>query len=170
MNAPQPDEYSPMQAGYVQLASEYDNVIELLTELKDSTYEFFTQLPPEKGDYAYAEGKWTVKQVLNHIIDTERIFAYRLLCFSRGERQTMPGFDQSVYEAAAHSNNRTLASLADEFKTVRSGNLYFINSLTPDELTIRGNATGYTITVKALLYAMAGHELHHLNILKERYL
>jgi uncharacterized damage-inducible protein DinB len=170
MNAPQPDEYSPMQAGYVQLACEHGDVITLLNKLKDSTYDFFMQLPPEKGDYAYAEGKWTVKQVLNHMIDTERIFAYRLLCFARGEKQTMPGFDQETYEAVAHSNSRTLASLADEFKTVRAGNLFFINSLTPEELAIRGNATGYTITVKALLYAMAGHELHHLNILRERYL
>jgi len=170
MNAPQPDEYSPMQAGYVQLASENGNIIELLTELKDRTYEFFMQLPPEKGDYAYAEDKWTVKQCLNHMIDTERILAYRLLCFARSEKQTMPGFDQDTYEAVAHSNTRTLASLADEFRTVRAGNIFFINSLTPDELVVRGNATGYTITVKALLYTMAGHELHHLNVLKERYL
>lgn len=170
MNAPQPNEYSPMQAGYVQLASEHGDIIELLTSLKDSTFYFFTELPPEKGDYAYAGDKWTIKQTLNHMIDTERIFAYRLLCFARGEKQSMPGFDQDTYEAIAHSNTRTLANLADEFKTVRAGNLFFINSLTSDELAIRGNATGYTITVKALLYAMAGHELHHLNILKERYL
>ena len=170
MNAPQPDEYSTFQAGYVQLASEHGDVIVLLNKLKNSTYDFFMQIPAEKGDYAYAEGKWTVKQCINHMIDTEKIFAYRLLCFARGEKQTMPGFSQNDYEASAHSNTRTLASLADEFKTVRAGNLFFINSLTPEELAIRGNATGYTITAKALLYAMAGHELHHLNIFRERYL
>lgn len=170
MNAPQHDEYSPYQAGYVQLASEHGDVIALLNKLKSSTYDFFMQIPAEKGDYAYAEGKWTIKQCLNHMIDTERIFAYRLLCFARGEKQTLPGFVQNEYEATAHANTRTLDSLADEFRTVRAANMFLINSLTPEELAVRGNATGYTITVKALIYAIAGHELHHLNILKERYL
>ncbi|OKS88690.1 DinB family protein [Mucilaginibacter polytrichastri] len=170
MNAPEPNEYATMQAGYVKLASNYGDVIELLNKLKDSTYQFFMQLPAEKGDYAYAEGKWTVKQALNHMIDTERIFAYRLLCFARGETQKMPGFDQNAYEETSHSNSRTLESLADEFKTVRAGNLYLINNLTPEEIAVRGNATGYTITIRALLYTMAGHELHHLNVLRERYL
>lgn len=169
MNAPQPSDYSPAQAGYIEAASNKGDIIRLLNNLKDDTYNYLMALPAEKADYAYAEGKWTIKQVVGHMSDTERVFAYRLLCISRGEQQILPGFDQDEYEASANFNSRTLQDLADEFKMLRQVNMYVINNLSADQLEIRGRASDYTITVKALLYTMAGHEIHHMNILKERY-
>ncbi|NCD69171.1 DinB family protein [Mucilaginibacter agri] len=169
MNAPLPSDYSPMQAGYIAAASNKGDIIGLLNSLKDDTYTYLMALPAEKADYAYAEGKWTIKQLIGHMSDTERVFAYRLLCFARGEQQVLPGFDQDEYEASNNVASRTLQDLAEEFKMLRQVNMYVINNLSAEQLEIRGKASDYTITVKALLYAMAGHEIHHMNILKERY-
>jgi uncharacterized damage-inducible protein DinB len=170
ITTPQPHEYSPFAANYVKLASEYENVIELLRSLKDSTHQFLVNLPVEKAEHSYAPGKWTIKQLVGHMIDTERIFAYRAFCISRGEKQVMPGFEQDDYVNAAESNSRTLQSLAEEFKSVRQSNLYFIDTLTDEQISNVGNVSDYHPTVRALLYMMAGHELYHLQIIRERYL
>ena len=170
MTAPQPNEYHPAQANYVQLAAAFEDVIMLLNSLKDSTYHTFATLPKDKADYAYAPGKWTIKEMLGHMIDTERIFAYRMFCFSRGEQKDLPTFEQNDYAAAADYSNRTLADVANEFKHLREANLYVINNLSDGQIALFGKAGGYPISTKAMLYVMAGHELHHLNILKERYL
>jgi uncharacterized damage-inducible protein DinB len=170
MNAPLPNEYAPLQANYVQIASNRGDIVKLLNKLKDDTYEFLTQIPRGKASFAYAEGKWTVKQVVSHMIDSERIFAYRLLCFSRGERKELPSFDQDQYVFAVDAEDRSLKNLADEFKAAREANLYLFNNLTPEQLTLTGSANGYFMTVNGLLYVIAGHEMHHLGILRDRYL
>jgi len=159
-----------MQAEYVQAASNRGDIVKLLDKLKDSTYEFLIQIPRGKASFAYAEGKWTVKQVLGHMIDSERIFAYRLLCFSRAEKKELPSFNQEEYVAAFDYESRSLKSLADEFKATREANMYLFNSLTPEQFTLTGSANGYFMTVNGLLYIIAGHELHHLGILRDRYL
>ncbi|OKS88691.1 hypothetical protein RG47T_4169 [Mucilaginibacter polytrichastri] len=159
-----------MQAEYVQAASNRGDIVKLLDKLKDSTYEFLIQIPRGKASFAYAEGKWTVKQVLGHMIDSERIFAYRLLCFSRQEQKELPSFNQEEYVAAFDYESRSLKSLADEFKATREANMYLFNSLTPEQFTLTGSANGYFMTVNGLLYIIAGHELHHLGILRDRYL
>lgn len=169
MTAPEPNEYAAFSVPYVRLASQHDDVIYLLHSLKDSTYSFFTRLPDQAGEQAYAEGKWTVKQVLQHMIDTERIFAYRAYCFSRGEDKELPGFEQDDYIKAVNVENRSLQNLAEEFRTVRQSNLFFIDALTEEQIAIRGYVNGYTVTVRALIYMLAGHELYHLQMLKERY-
>ena len=168
INAPQPEEYAPYYAGYVNLVGD-EPILEILEGLKDSTYEFLKSLPPQKADYAYAEGKWTIKEVLGHMTDAERTFGYRVLCFSR-EETVLPGFDQDVYSLKATFNSRSLEDLADEFRAVRESNLYLFRSLTRQQQTQKGIASGNPVSVRALLYISAGHELHHLNILKERYL
>jgi uncharacterized damage-inducible protein DinB len=170
ITTPEPHEYAPFYAGYVQKAIAAGNVLQTLHELKDSTCQFFLNLPPDKEDYAYAEGKWTVKQLLSHLIDAERIFAYRALRFSRGDGSALPGFDENIYVVNAELSGRTLVGLAAEFKAVREANLYLYQSFTPTQLQCTGVASGSSVSVRALLFIAAGHELHHLSVLKERYL
>lgn len=166
---PQPDEFAPFYAGYVARADEGD-ILQTLTQLKESTYSYFTAIAAEKENYAYAPGKWTIKQVLNHMIDTERVFAFRLLCFARQDSNAMPGFDENAYAACADVSTRSLKDLATEFKALREANLYLYRSVSPQQSLYIGIASGKAISVRALLYIIAGHELHHLSILKERYL
>ena len=168
INKPQPDEYASFHANYIKQVPEC-RIIELLEQLKESTYDLFSNLDADKAGYAYAEGKWTLKEVLGHMIDTERTFAYRALYFSR-EFVELPGFDQDVYVNNANFNDRTIQDLAAEFKTTRESNLYFIRALSDDQLNKKGIASGYLVSVRALIYIMAGHELHHLGIVKEKYL
>jgi hypothetical protein len=131
---------------------------------------FLNSIPEEKGKYSYAADKWTINEVIEHIIDTERIFAYRALCIARGEKKILPGFEQDDYVRGAHSNNRKLSELIEEFRKVRTANLSLFKSFDEDDINSRGNVSDYQITVNAILYIVAGHANHHLNILRNRYL
>jgi uncharacterized damage-inducible protein DinB len=168
INRPQPDEYSDFAARYVDMVGS-GPIIEILEYLQQMNYNFFLRLDPDKASYAYAEGKWTIKQVLGHMCDTERIFAYRALVFSR-ESITLPGFDQDVYMEGTTFNHRSLESLAKEFNTIRETTLYLLRSLTEEQTMRKGIASGSTFSVRAYAYMIAGHEMHHIKILKERYL
>jgi uncharacterized damage-inducible protein DinB len=168
INRPQPDEFAPFQANYINLVGN-EPILEILEQLKDDTYKFLTGIPADKADYAYGEDKWTVKEVLGHMIDAERTFAYRFLCFSR-EEITLPGFDQDVYMLKATFKTRSLADLANEFRVVREANMYLYRSIKDEQQTQKGIASGNPVSVRALLYIAAGHELHHIKILKEQYL
>jgi uncharacterized damage-inducible protein DinB len=165
---PKPDEYAPFYDTYVSKVPDGD-VLELLEHLKESSFKLFNALSVEKANYAYAEGKWTLKQALGHMIDTERTMAYRLLCFSRNSIE-LPGFDQNVYVDNANFNSRTIQSLASEFSVVRESNLYLLRSLSDEQLDKKGIASGNPVSVRALIYIVAGHELHHLGVIKEKYL
>ncbi|MGZ3810709.1 MAG: DinB family protein [Mucilaginibacter sp.] len=167
IHKPQPDEFVPFYNTYISKVPDGD-VLELLKKLKDSSYALFSNLSDEKANYTYAEGKWTVKEALGHMIDTERTFAYRLFCFSRNFVE-LPGFDQDVYVDNANFNTRTIQSLAAEFRATRESNIYMIESLTDEQLNRKGIASGNQATVRAMVYMLAGHEIHHLGILKERY-
>jgi len=169
ISKPQPGEYAPWSAGYIAKVPN-GPVLEILEYLKDSTYNFFSRMTAEQADIAYAEGKWTIKEVLSHIIDTERVFSFRAFCFSRGENQPLPGFEQDDYMRHANIETRTMQDLANEFKAVRESTLYIYNSLTDEQALFIGTASGYPVSVRALVYMTAGHELHHLDILKERYI
>jgi uncharacterized damage-inducible protein DinB len=120
--------------------------------------------------HRYAPGKWTVKEVLGHLIDDERIFAYRMLCVARNDTRPLPGFDENDYVAATQFESRTLASLAAEYRVVRASTLAFFDSLTAEEWLRRGTVNGYEASVRGLAFHVAGHELHHLRTLRERYL
>ena len=167
-NKPKPDEYSPFYANYISLVGD-EPILDILEQLKESTYSFLTGIDPFKADYAYAEGKWTLKEVLGHMIDAERTFAYRILAFSRGQKE-LPGFDENAYVEHATFGTRLLKDLATELRQVRESNLYLFRSLSSQQLITTGIANGNKISVRALLYIAAGHELHHLNIIKEKYL
>jgi len=165
---PQPEEFNPFYNTYISKVPDGD-VVGLLKSLKDSSYQLFSTLSDEKANHAYAEGKWTIKEAVGHMIDTERTFAYRLFCFSR-DTVDLPGFDQEVYINNANFNARTIQSLAAEFRATRESNIYMVESLTDEQLNRKGIASGNPATVRALVYMLAGHELHHLAIIKERYL
>jgi uncharacterized damage-inducible protein DinB len=164
---PQPTEYDPYYNTYISKVPDGD-VIALLRRLSASSYQFFSNLSDERATFAYDKGKWTVKEVLGHIIDTERTFAYRLFCFSRDSVE-LPTMDQNIFVSNSNSNSRTIENLAEEFRATRESNIYLIESLTDEQLGRTGIASGKSVSVRALVYMLVGHELHHLGVLKERY-
>lgn len=166
---PQPGDYIPYQAMYIDTVGDGD-VVAILNEQYTSLGAFLKTIPQNKALYAYADGKWTVKEVIGHLTDTERIMAYRLLRFSRKDNNPLPGFEQDDYIASAHFNQMELSDLVDEFIAVRKANLYLFNNLTAEQKKLSGTASGNRITVNALLYVIAGHANHHVKILKEHYL
>src|ERR1700761_8734041 len=143
MNKPLPDEYAQFYSGYINMVGDAP-ILAQLEELKNSSYNFFAGLTDEQGDYAYAEGKWTIKELLGHMIDAERTFAYRILAFSRGQEE-LPGFDENIYVEKANFNTRLLKDLATEFRQVRAGNMYLFNSLSPQQIAATGIASGKTV-------------------------
>lgn len=167
ITTPKPEEYNPYYAQYVGMVPDQSPLV-VLNSLKESSYRLLNDLSDEKADFAYAEGKWTVKEVLGHIIDAERTFGYRLFAFSRDFAE-LPSFDQNIYVSNGHFSSRTIQNLASEFRTTRESNIYLIESLTDEQLDRKGVASGNAVTVRALIYMLIGHELHHLRILNERY-
>lgn len=169
ISKPQPNEYAPQSAGYVAKVPE-GPVLEILEYLRESTFNFFSRMTDEQADYAYAPDKWTIKQVLAHMIDTERVFSFRAFCFSRGEQQPLPGFSQDDYMEHANIGHRSMQDLSNEFKIARESTIYIYRSLSEEQSKLIGTASNHPVSVRALVYMTAGHELHHLDILKERYL
>jgi len=164
---PKPGDYSPFAAGYVGLVGDND-VINMLEQQMEISYQLFSNLTDEQGLYAYAPGKWTVKQALGHMIDTERTFAYRALVFSRNHIE-LPGFDQDVYVNNTDFNSQNIKDLAEEFRALRKGNLYMVKAFSNEQLNRNGIASNHLFTVTAFVFMLAGHERHHLNLFKERY-
>jgi len=169
MNKPGPEEYVPFYATYVSKVGDGD-IVDILEQQMHSTHALAKSIPAEKAGYAYAPGKWTIKEVWGHMADTERVMAYRALRFARNDSNELKGFDQDDYMANSRFNERTLDDLADEFMQLRKANLYFFKNLNDEEKKRGGLASGNPVTVNALLYIIAGHEHHHIGILKERYL
>lgn len=167
MNQPQTQEYPEAFSNYINLVN--GDVIKIL-ENQISDFSTFLNNLVEKGDYAYAPGKWTLKELAGHIIDTERIMVYRLVCFARNETAVLPGFDEDSYVTNSFFKNRSLFSLSEEFIALRKANMFLINTLNEEELNRMGNANGKNISVRALIYILAGHVIHHTNIINERYL
>lgn len=167
MHKPEPAAYEQFYGKYIELVDK-EPVLEKLESLKDSTFKLLSNLTDQQANHKYGPDKWTVKQVAGHLIDAERTFAYRALAFSRGQAE-LPGFDENEYVERSNSNDRTIQDLAMEFKAVREANLYMLRAMTAEQIAARGIANGKPIQVNTIIYIMAGHEVHHLNILKERY-
>jgi hypothetical protein len=165
---PKPGDYNPYYNGYISLIGDGD-IIEVLEEQRKTSEKFLNTFTENQGNYSYADGKWTVKEVLGHVIDTERIMAYRALAFARNERQSLPGFEQDDYVAESNFNKRSLVDLINEFKTLRESNIILFKSFNEEILIRRGTASESEVTVLALIYIIAGHEKHHMKFLKERY-
>lgn len=167
MNLPQPNEYPAWAERYISLID--GDVIDLLERQVTEYADFINDLV-EKADYAYAPGKWTIKEVIGHTIDFERILTFRVLCFARNEQAAIPGSEEDAYALHANAKDRSLLSFSDEFASLRKANLYLFKSLTEEQLSRIGTASERKISVRALLYVIAGHIIHHTRIIKERYL
>jgi uncharacterized damage-inducible protein DinB len=158
--------YMSLYIGYV----EERLIAEALEDSWEEWYATLNELPESAGDLAYAPNKWSLRQLIQHVVDTERVFAYRALRFARGDAQELPGFDENLYAQAAHARLRSLSDLLEELKTVRCATLHLFNSFDEDVLLNTGLASGHTVSVRALGMLVAGHMRHHLHILKSRYL
>ena len=166
---PDTEEYAAFFAGYVGLVPAGDVRIHLQTQLHE-TIALFSGLSEEQGAYAYAPGKWTLKQVLNHMADAERVFGYRMVCIARGDETPLPPFDENQWMPNSGANERTVASLVLEFAAIRASTVQLVASLTTQAFLRRGTASGKTVSVRALAFVCAGHERHHLKVVRERYL
>ncbi len=163
------NEYSPFYKNYI-LALKNVNLTEVLTSSLDEFLAIVKNLREEKLQYSYAEGKWTIKEIIQHLIDTERIMSYRALRFSRNDATELQGFNENWYVDNSNGNERNIHDLLDELTLVRKTSVSLFKSFT-DEMLIRiGTANGGDMTVRALGFIIAGHQLHHLNIIRERYL
>lgn len=167
MNPLQTHEYPVWAERYINLID--GDIFDILSRQAKEFPEYINNLI-EKADYAYAPGKWTIKEMVGHIIDTERILVYRLTCFARAEQHALPGFEEDDYVANAHFSDRSLLSLSEEFTLLRKANLFLFKSLNETDLDRSGIASDRQISVRALLYVIAGHIMHHAQIIKERYL
>jgi uncharacterized damage-inducible protein DinB len=167
---PNEGEYAPYAIQYIGLLPDDGFVLEHLKNNLEATQAFVRSLPEDKLLYRYADGKWTIKEILQHIADDERIYAYRALRFARNDKTELPGFDQDEYTRYANANRRTLDDLLGELASVRDATLSLYDGLGDDMLTRAGIASGNVMSVRAIAYHIAGHELRHMNVIRERYL
>ena len=169
MSKPQPAEYDPYYQKYISLVPE-DEIIPALDSQMNELAELLKDVPEEKGTFAYADGKWTVKEVLSHLIDSERIFAYRAIRIARGDKTPIEGFEQDGYIENSHANRRAIADLIEEFTLLRKANLMFFSNLETGDWVRTGTANSVEISVRSLAWIMVGHVRHHVNILRLSYL
>jgi uncharacterized damage-inducible protein DinB len=165
---PQADEYAPFYETYVRLVSTED-VVGTLEAQRLQMAQLLSACSERDGNFRYAPGKWTVKEVIGHINDAERIFAYRALRIARGDRTPLASFDQNDYAPQSNAARRTLEDLAAEFDAIRVATALLFRSLTDQAWLCRGTASDHPVSVRALAFIIAGHELHHRGILDERY-
>lgn len=169
MNRPETHEFDPYYNTYISLV-DGNEVLSILETQPADLRALFSRMPEERGTFAYAEGKWTIKEVLSHIIDGERIFGYRILRISRGDTTPIEGFEQDGYIENSNANNRCIAELIDEFDLQRRSNLLLLNNLSDEASRRMGTASEKPVSVRALAYISAGHVTHHKNILEALYL
>ena len=169
-NQLQPNEYAPFYANYIsQVTDEYT----LQEELEISLHrfiKFIQDIPMDKFDYRYAEGKWTIKDIILHLIDAERIFTYRALRFARNDKTDLPGFEENDYVPFAFANTRSIESLLAEYENARKATISFFESLNEEQLLFMGTASNTAISVRAIGFIITGHQNHHLRVISERYL
>lgn len=166
---PDKSEYPVYCEGYISRVPAGDIVSIMASQLEDSL-ALFRSIPEARGDYSYAEGKWSIKEVIGHITDGERIFAYRALRFSRGDTTPLSGFEQDDYVRGGGFDKRSLKDLTDEFEHVRRATISLFSNLDGEAWSRRGVANQNEMSVRALAYVLAGHERHHVEILRTRYL
>lgn len=167
---PNSNEHVSYVLQYIDLLPNDGLILEHLRENLDATSTFLRSMPAELLEYRYSPGKWTVKEIVQHLTDDERIYAYRALRFARGDATELPGFDQDAYTPETQANSRRLDDLLAEFSSVRAATLTLYAGLKDDVLIRTGVASGNVMSVRAIAYHIAGHELRHVNIIQERYL
>lgn len=165
---PDKNDYAPYYERYISLVDGED-VNKILSVQSKETQDVLNSFSGTMGNFAYEQGKWTVKEVVGHLIDTERVLAYRAMCIARGEKQSLPGFEQDDYVKLGNFNKRELSDLNYEFRLLRESNILLAKSFDKAALQRRGVANGKEVTVLALFYIISGHEKHHIKILIDRY-
>jgi len=169
MNRPNENEYPVYYSNYINLVED-DDIISVLENQIDFVKEFFINISEEKSNFRYAEGKWTIKEVFGHVIDTERIFAYRALRISRNDKTPLPGYDQDLFVKNSNFKNVSLQNLVDEFISVRKSNLKMFENFSSEMWLNIGTANEKLISVRAIAFILAGHLLHHLKVIEQKYL
>jgi len=170
MKRPGPDEHGAYYSTYIDRVPKDRPLADILGEAPDALDALLGDLPAERENFAYEPGKWTCREVLGHVIDTERLFSYRALHVARADSADLPGMDQNEWAAASNAAGRPIPELLREFRALRTANAAFFASLDEETLSRRGVASGAECTVRALIHIIAGHELHHRDVLTERYL
>ena len=168
MRRPDSTEYGSWYAGYVSLVPEED-VLSAIETQSSETQKLIASVGEDRASYRYAEGKWSIKEVIGHLTDAERVFGYRALCFSRGDQNALPGFDENGYVRTANFDSWRVGDLAEAYALNRRANIVFFRNLPPDAWDRRGIASENPVTVRALAYIIAGHDRHHVKVLRERY-
>ena len=166
---PATGEFLPYYGQYIDKVPQGD-IVETLSKQLPETLALIKSIPEETGDKRYAPDKWSIREVLGHVIDGERIFVYRALRFSRSDSTPVPGFEENDYAANGPYARVSLSDLADEFEYVRRATIHFFANLDDGALSRRGTANGAEISVRALAHIIAGHETHHMGVLRDRYL
>lgn len=166
---PEAGEFAPYYATYINAVSG-PNAWPMLKAQRESTSRFLAAVPESRAGFRYAEGKWSFREVIGHLSDAERIFAYRLLRFARADATPLSAFDENTYVPAGEFERRSLADVAAEFAAVRDATLALVQGLTAEALLRRGTASGKEISARALAWIIAGHEAHHIRVLGERYI
>ncbi len=169
-NQLQSNEYASYYSSYVQSVSNEFTLIEELEIAVHRLIKFVQNIPMDKFDYQYAEGKWTIKDILQHLIDAERIFAYRALRFSRNDQTALPSFDENEYVIEAKANRRSIQDLLTELAVVRQSTLSLFKTFSDEELVRIGTASNNPMSVRALGFVIIGHQNHHQRVFEERYL
>ena len=166
---PAPADHPPFFESYISLVTENDTMEAFKNQLPQIE-SLLQSINEEKSKFAYAEGKWTLKELLQHMIDTDRIFSYRAMCFARKETTSLPSFDENLYAQNSNANERTWSSLCNEFLNLRKSTEDMFESFTEEMLATKGTANNNQISVRSLASAIIGHAYHHIMIIKERYL
>lgn len=167
---PKDGEFPPYAIMYIKLLPDDGLLLKHLRENFRKAKEFILSIPEEKLTYRYAKNKWTIKEILVHIIDDEHIYAYRALCFARNDKTELPGFEQDDYALFSNANERSIENILNEYEAVRNATITLFEGFDETALLREGIANKNKATVRALGYHLAGHELHHINIIKEKYL
>lgn len=165
---PEPTDYASFYANYVSLVPEED-VLSAIETQSSETQKLMASLDEAHAAHRYAEGKWSVKEVFGHITDAERVFGYRALCIARGDQTSLPGYDENEYMENANFDAWKLGDLAELYALTRRSNIVFFRNLREQDWNRRGTANDSPVTVCALAFIIAGHERHHLKVLRERY-
>ncbi|HNW60496.1 MAG TPA: DinB family protein [bacterium] len=165
---PADHEFAPYYSRYISLVTETD-ILRALEEQATQLAGLMDGVPPEREEFRYAPDKWSVREVLGHLIDGERVFGYRAFCISRGETAPLPSFDQSQYITRSDYKERSVAELMQEFLLIRRTNVLFLRRLSEADWSQMGTASNHPVSVRALAFIMVGHARHHVNVLRASY-
>lgn len=170
MQKPLVNEYLAFYQPYISQIKENENLLERLETVQQETQKFLGSVSSTKEEYRYAEGKWTIRELVQHLMDAERVMAYRALRIARGDQTNMPGFDEDDYVAACDCSQTTLTQLLEEYKVLRTSTLLLFRGFSPTTYQNTGTANGAKVSLRALAAIIIGHEAHHIQVIRERYL